>query len=475
MGESLLMKNRNTAKRKPVLRILYLQVLLACICLGLVSCKKTEPGETTEESIPVTAEVSTENSTTAAIPEPSTVVPTTAKPTEPPTTAKPTEAPTTTAPTEPPTTEAPTTAKPTEAPTTAKPTETPTTTAPTEPPTTEAPKEWPDGTLRAYIKNYRENPLTSYEAEVKINKDGLRAILSGVLSESAMDKVMAIVSDDSAAVRMTGKLPDPAVSEGLRAFSGTVSIKISRFGLSTNLEVFQWEFRNNRFATLDYSGLMRLLSMAFLGDEKRDAYLKEKFGDAILPYLEQPYELKADLGPDPFKNTLAAADEVWSNEEYFMLEILDKTRYPARTFADGELTVNLNKDTLYLFIESFANWAEEKDMYRLAEDKIRLDEALAEDIAAWELNDNSEILAQLWEPYVQTEEKQNVKKTGKAWAAALAEAKREVQTDPAAARTAFNAFAERLGLPEFEIDFYMDRIEIRGKVEQGSLSLIIRR
>ena len=461
-GESLLMKNRNTAKRKPVLRILYLQVLLACICLGLFSCKKTDPGETSGESIPVTAEVSSEHT---SLPEPTTVIPTTAKPTEAPTTAKPTEAPTTAKPTEPPTTEAPTTAKPTEAPTT----------EPTEPPTTETPKTWPDGTLRAYIKNYRENPLTSYEAELKINKDGLRSILSGVLSESALDKVLGILSDDSAAVKMTGKLPNPAVNENLRAFDGTVSLKISRFGLSTNLEVFKWEFRNNRYATLDYSGLMRLLSMAFLGDEKRDNYLKEKFGDDILPYLEQPYELKADLGEDPFRNTLAAAEEVWSNEEYFLLEILDKTRYPARTFADGELTVNLNKDTLFLFIESFATWAEEKDMYRLAEDKIRLDEALTADIAAWTANDSSEMLTQLWGSFVQTEEKQSVQKTGQSWAAILAEAKEELQTDSVAARVVFNAFAERLGLPEFEIDFFTDRIEIRGKTAQGSLSLTIRR
>ena len=310
---------------------------------------------------------------------------------------------------------------------------------------------------------------------MKINKDGLRALLSGVLSESALDKVLGILSDDSAAVRMTGNLPDPAVKETLRAFSGTVSIKISRFGLGTNLEVFTWEFRNNRYATLDYSGLMRLLSLAFLGDDKRDAYLKEKFGDEILPYLEQPYELKADLGPDPFRNTLAAAEEVWANEEYFLLEILDKTRYPARTFADGELTVNLNKDTLYLFIESFATWAEEKDMYRLAEDRIRRDEALAEDIAAWEANDSSEMLAQLWGSFVQTEEKQSVQKTGQAWAAVLKEAKQEIQTDSAAARVVFNAFVERLGLPDLEIDFFTDRIEVRGQAQQGSLSLTIRR
>ena len=310
---------------------------------------------------------------------------------------------------------------------------------------------------------------------MKINKEGLRSILSGVLSESALDKVLGILSDDSAAVRMTGKLPDPAVNENLRAFDGTISIKISRFGLSTNLEVFKWEFRNNRYATLDYSGLMRLLSLAFLGDEKRDAYLKEKFGDAILPYLEQPYELKADLGPDPFRNTLAAAEEVWEREEYFLLEIFDKTRYPARTFADGELTVNLNKDTLYLFIESFATWAEEQDMYRLAEERIRLDEALAEDIAAWKENDSSDMLAQLWGSFVQTEEKQSVQKTGQAWAAVLKEAKQEIQTDSAAARVVFNAFAERLGLPELEIDFFTDRIEVRGQAEQGSLSLTMRR
>ncbi|MBR5349290.1 MAG: hypothetical protein IK125_08680 [Lachnospiraceae bacterium] len=463
------MKNRNTAKRRPVLRILYLQVLLACICLGLFSCKKTNPGETSGESVPVTAEVSSEGASSASNLEPSSAVPTTSKLTEAPTTAKPTEVPTTAKPTE-----APTTAKPTEAPTTARPSEAPTT-EPTVPPTTETPKSWPDGTLRAYIKNYREKPLTSYEAELKINKEGLRSILSGVLSESALDKVLGILSDDSAAVRMTGKLPDPAVNENLRAFDGTISIKISRFGLSTNLEVFKWEFRNNRYATLDYSGLMRLLSLAFLGDEKRDAYLKEKFGDAILPYLEQPYELKADLGPDPFRNTLAAAEEVWEREEYFLLEIFDKTRYPARTFADGELTVNLNKDTLYLFIESFATWAEEQDMYRLAEERIRLDEALAEDIAAWKENDSSDMLAQLWGSFVQTEEKQSVQKTGQAWAAVLKEAKQEIQTDSAAARVVFNAFAERLGLPELEIDFFTDRIEVRGQAEQGSLSLTMRR
>ena len=459
---------KRSAKWKMFLRILYLQILSACIFLGLLSCKKTDdPGQSASDpSGNVTTSAVSVADPSEQVTSESAQESTTAKPTEPPTTAKPTESPTTAKPTEP-----PTTAKPTEPPTTAKPTEPPTTVMPTEPPT----QVWPEGTLRSYVKKYRENPLTSYEAELKISKDGLRSMLSGVLSENALNTVLGFLDDDSAGIHMTGKLPDPSVKKNNRVISGTVSMRIKRFGLSTNLELFQWEFRGNRFASLDYSGLMRLLSLAFLGEEKRDTFLKEKFGDAILPYLEKPYELKGDLGIDPFENSLAVAGEVWDSEEYFLLEILDKTRYPARSFSSGELTVLLNTDTLYLFVESFASWAAEEDMYRLAENKIRLDEALAADIAAWEQADELGLLEQLWGPYVQTEEKQNVTKTGQAWAAVLAEAKQEVKSDPAAARAAFTKYAAQLGLPEIEIDFFSDRIEAHSTFSLGSLSLTLQR
>ena len=456
-------ERRGRATQRAMLQRWLLQVFLLCVFLGASACGKSKPSDSTEESIlestaPIASETVTTVKPTETITEPATTV----RPTEPPTTAKPTEPPTTAKPTEPPT-EPPTTAKPTEPPTE------PPTEAPTEPHT------WPDGTLRAYLKKYRETPLTSYEADLHINKDGLNRILSQFLSENALKTILGFLDDDSAGIHMSGKLPDPAVSESNRVISGTVSMKIKRFGISTNLEICKWEFRGNRFASLDYSGLMRLLSLAFLGEEKRDAFLKDKFGDAILPYLEAPYEISANLGKDPFENTLAAASEVWEREEYFLLEMLDKTRYPARSFSNGELTVTLNKDTLYLFIESIATWAQEADMYRLAEDRIALDEALASDIAEWKEFDGSELLSQLWGPYVQIEEKQDVKKIGKEWAAVLAEAKNEVTSDSKAAREAFTAFAAELGLPDFEIDFYGDRIELRGVTGQGSLELTVRR
>lgn len=478
MGELPLSEYKRTAKCKPILRILYLQALLVCIFLGLFSCKKADPTDPSGVSSGTAGVVAGSDSSSDAakhtLPETkgsNITPPTTEKPTEPSTTEKPTEPPTTEKPTEPPTTE-----KPTEPPTTEKPTEPPTTEKPTEPPTTAAPIQVrPEGTLRAYVQKYREQPLTTYEAELKIRKEGLRSILSGMLSEGALNTVLGFLDDDSAGIRMTGKLPDPSVSKNNRVISGTVSMQIKRFGLSTNLELFRWEFRGNRFASLDYSGLMRLLSLAFLGDEKRDTFLKEKFGEAILPYLEKPYEVKADLFADPFENTLTAAKEIWNSEEYFLLEILDKTRYPARSFSDGELTVLLNTDTLYLFVESFAMWAVEEDMYRLAENRIRMDEALATDIAVWEQADELGLLTQLWGPYVQTDEKQDVKKTGRAWAAALKEAKQEVSSDPAAARAAFTAYAAQMELPEFEIDFYSGRIEARSSFSLGSLRLILQR
>ena len=100
---------------------------------------------------------------------------------------------------------------------------------------------------------------------------------------------------------------------------------------------------------------------------------------------------------------------------------------------------------------------------------------MALDISAWEEFDGSELLSQLWGPYVQTEEKQDAKKIGKEWAAVLAEAKNEVTSDSKAAREAFTAFAAELGLPDFEIEFYNDRIELRGVTGQGSLELTVRR
>lgn len=459
----MVIERKSRATQRKMLQRWFLQVFLLCAFLCVSACGKSKPTDSSEVSVsestaPIVTEPVTTVKTTEAIAEP----PTTVRPTEPPTTAKPTEPPTTAKPTEPPT-EAPTTAKPTEPPTE------PSTEAPTEQQT------WPDGSLRAYIKKYRETPLTTYEADLHINKDGLSSLLSQFLSESALKTVLGFLDDDSAGIHMSGKLPNPALSESNRVISGTVSMKIKRFGISTSLEICKWEFRGNRFASLDYSGLMRLLSLAFLGEEKRDTFLKDKFGDAILPYLETPYDISADLGKDPFANTLATASEVWVREEYFLLEMLDKTRYPARSFSNGELTVALNKDTLYLFVESIATWAQEADMYRLAEDRIALDEALASDIAAWEEFDGSELLSQLWGPYVQTEEKQDAKKIGKEWAAVLAEAKNEVTSDSKAAREAFTAFAAELGLPDFEIEFYNDRIELRGVTGQGSLELTVRR
>gem|GEM_PF-2962513 len=479
-----MIKSRKKHKRRIGLRIAFLQILLVCVILGPVACEKediqdtaTLLSETIPESVSAGAETLSESakktaSDTQALSETGeSMLPETGTQTWAETIAR------TTVETEtrslPEVTFRPVIEATTEA--TTLPTQVPAsaTTEPAtqEPEETQGVREWPEGTLRAYVKNYRENPLTSYELDLRIHKDGLRTILSEVLSENAMETVLGFLDDESAGIRMSGSLPDLSEDGTQQVVDGKVSVQIRRFGFSTDWELFSWKYQGNRYASLDYSGLMRLLSLAFLGEEKRDTFLKGKFGETIEPFLQKPYELKGDLGADPFVKTWSEAVAIWEHEEYFLLDILDKTRYPAREYKDGDLSVTIAPDSLYLFMESFAARAEEKDMYRLAEDRMRLDQAVTEDVAALQEKEEFQWLYQLWSVHVQTEERQDVKKIGREWADVLARAKEEVTNDPASAKSAFSAFARDLGWPAIKIDFDNSRVTVYGENNQGSMEL----